>query len=127
MAHPHHDPERIAISPVVGTVEILKDGEPLAESRNALKLEERGYPPRYYVPAMDVRTERLVPSETRTRCPFKGLAEYFHFETEAGLLADVAWSYPEPVAEVRELAGHIAFHQEALDPVRIDGAPVNVS
>jgi len=116
--------KRISVSRVSGTVEILSEGEPLATSSAALVLEEKGYPPRYYIPAMDVRTERLLPSETRTRCPHKGDAEYFHFETAAGLLADVAWTYPEPNLEVREIAGHIAFHQETLDPVRIDGAPI---
>lgn len=115
--------KRITISRVAGTVEIQSGGEALATTRQALVLEETGYPPRYYVPAMDVRTERLLPSDTRTRCPYKGEAEYFHFETTAGLLADVAWSYPEPLPEVREIAGHIAFHQEVLDPVRIDGQP----
>lgn len=116
--------KRISISPVSGTVEILSDGEVLASSRQALVLQEKGYSPRYYIPAMDVRTERLLPSETRTHCPYKGDAEYFHFETSGGLLSDVAWTYPEPNAEVRDISGHIAFHQEALEPVRIDGKPV---
>ena len=119
--------KRMEINRVAGTVEISSNGEPLAESKLALVLEEEGYPPRYYIPAMDVRTERLLPSETRTHCPHKGEAEYFHYETDEGLLTDVAWTYPEPGGEVHEIAGHIAFHQEELDPVRIDGRAVNVS
>lgn len=119
--------KHIEVSPVAGTVEVHCNGEPLAESKQALVLEEDGYPPRYYFPAMDVRTESLLPSEKRTHCPHKGDAEYFHFETSGGLLTDVAWTYPDPAGTVHEIAGHIAFHQEALDPVLIDGEPVNHS
>lgn len=117
----------IEITRVAGTVEIRSNGEPLAESKLALVLMEDGYPPRYYIPAMDVRTERLLPSETRTHCPHKGDAEYFHYETHEGLLTDIAWTYPDPGGTVHDIAGHIAFHQEELDPVLVDGTPVDVS
>src|SRR5829696_4628457 len=39
-------------------------------------LFETWQPPRYYIPPEDVRTDLLVPSETKTVCPYKGVASY---------------------------------------------------
>ena len=112
---PHiHAMSRISINPVGKPIRVAKDDTPLAYSENALLLTEEGYPPRYYIPAADVRIERLRPSDTVTRCPHKGAAEYFHAETDAGLLEDIAWSYPEPPDGVRELRGHLCFYDEKL-------------
>lgn len=105
---------QIAIQAHPGTVTIAAGDTVLAESANALILHERGYPPRTYFPAADVRIERLQASETETFCPFKGYAEYFHAKADGKTLIDIAWSYPEPIEGVAEISGHIAFYEEKL-------------
>jgi hypothetical protein len=45
----------------------------LAESHRPLLLFETALPVRYYLPPDDVRVE-LVPSQTRSVCPYKGVA-----------------------------------------------------
>jgi uncharacterized protein (DUF427 family) len=55
------------------TVRVEADGVLLAESRQPLLLFETSLPVRYYLPAGDVRVE-LVPSQTRSVCPYKGEA-----------------------------------------------------
>ncbi|MEU5834378.1 DUF427 domain-containing protein [Streptomyces diacarni] len=82
-------------------------GQVLADSDRPLLLSETGYPVRYYLPPEDVRTDLLTPSETRTRCPFKGTASYWSLAD--GSAQDVAWSYPEPHARVSEIKGHLCF------------------
>lgn len=61
---------------------------------------------RYYLPAEDVRTELLTPSDTRTHCPFKGDASYWSL-AEA---TDLVWAYPEPLAQVAQIKDHFCFY-----------------
>ena len=44
-------------------------------------------------------------------------------EAGGARLPHVAWSYEEPRADARDVAGCVAFYQERLD-VEIDGVPV---
>ncbi len=91
---------------------LLGDVE-LARSDGALLLSEAGYPPVVYFPPGDVRTEALVPSETRSHCPFKGDASYWAVEID-GELVDVAWYYPRTFDEVDAIAGFIAFYADRV-------------
>ncbi|MEU7318789.1 DUF427 domain-containing protein [Streptomyces sp. NPDC007083] len=86
---------------------VTRDGRVLAESSRPLLLRETGYPVRYYLPPEDVRTDLLAPSDTRTRCPFKGSAAYWSLAD--GTAQDVAWSYPEPHDRVAAIEKHLCF------------------
>ena len=50
----------ITISPAEGTVRVTVAGRIVAESTRALRLEEKGYPPVYYLPRTDADTSLLV-------------------------------------------------------------------
>ncbi len=93
-------------------IALLGDIE-LARSDRALLLSEAGYPPVVYFPPDDVRTEILIPSETRTHCPFKGDASYWAVDID-GKLRDVAWYYPRTFDEVGAIAGFIAFYGDQV-------------
>ncbi|PAU78370.1 DUF427 domain-containing protein [Halomonas salipaludis] len=92
-------------------VRVIIDGTLLADSTRAIELRERGYPPRQYIPRDDVRMDLLIRSDTETHCPFKGDAAYFSF----GDRADVAWSYERPAADMKEIAGRLAFYEEIVE------------
>jgi uncharacterized protein (DUF427 family) len=87
-----------------------------AETRAPYLLFEPPLPIRYYLPAEDVRTDLLQPSDTRTFCAYKGEASYLSH----GNAADVAWTYPAPLREAAEVTDRIAFFNEHVDFV-IDG------
>ena len=101
---------RIETHPVDGTVRVQLDGEVLAESTRALRLDERGLPPRYYLPREDVHAE-LLPSAKRTHCPFKGDAGYHSI----GEHRDVAWFYAEPKERVAAIRDHVAFYDDRVE------------
>ena len=65
---------------------------------------------------------RCAQSPTRTFCPYKGDAVYWTPELPAGPVADLAWSYPDPLREVAPVAGLIAFFNERVDVI-LDGEP----
>ncbi|GAA0914125.1 DUF427 domain-containing protein [Streptomyces thermoalcalitolerans] len=100
-------------------VRVVHDGQVLAESNRPLMLRETGCPPRYYLPAEDVRLDLLTPSGTHTYCPFKGTASYWSLPNAA----DVVWAYPDPKPEVAEIKDHLCFYDvEVLQPDESAGA-----
>jgi len=119
--HPFHDADgtpRIVVRPRAGTVTVHHGTTRIATTDRALELVEVGYPPVLYIPKADAVTEHLSPSERRTRCPYKGIAHYFTLVgTDGPSPEDAVWIYPEPIPEVAEIAGHIAFY---TDRVRIE-------
>ena len=88
-------------------VRVVHGEQVLAESERPLVLRETGCPPRYYLPAEDVRLDLLTPSDTRTYCPFKGTASYWSLPDAA----DLVWSYPEPKPEVAQIKDHLCFYE----------------
>jgi uncharacterized protein (DUF427 family) len=68
--------------------------------------------------------ERLVPTDTRSTCPFKGDAVYWSAHVGERQLRDVAWSYPTPIPGRAEIAGLVCFFTERVDQLTVDGAPV---
>ncbi|MFF4958654.1 DUF427 domain-containing protein [Streptomyces sp. NPDC001222] len=88
-------------------VRVVHDGQVLADSDRALVLRETGCPVRYYIPAEDVRTDLLTPSETHTECPFKGTASYWSLPDAENLV----WAYPDPKPEVAAIKDHLCFYE----------------
>ncbi len=86
----------------------------LTASTQALRIIEMGLPPSYYIPPEDVRMDWLVASKTETWCEWKGRAQYYTIGFGSLELHDVAWSYPEPEREYRDIAGYIAFYPQAV-------------
>ena len=68
-------------------------------------LFETGLPPRYYFHPEDVRTELLVPSETKIVCPNKGVASYYSVEAGDETSEGLVWYYPEP----QKIEGYLCF------------------
>ena len=91
----------------------------LAESHRPLLLFETALPVRYYLPPGDVRIE-LVPSQTRSVCPYKGVAAWWSARIGDRVAEDIAWSYPSPVPENPRIAGLICFRNERVD-LTVDG------
>ncbi len=82
----------------------------LADSRRPLLLYETGLRTRTYLPAEDVRTDLLEPSDTRSTCAYKGHAEYLAHRGN-----DVARRYPDPLFDAPPVRGLIAFYDESVD------------
>jgi uncharacterized protein (DUF427 family) len=86
-------------------IRVELNGEVLAESSNAIALEETGLPTRYYLPREDVRMDLLTPTDTTSHCPFKGDATYF----SAPGVTDAFWVYENPSEEdAKPIAGLLA-------------------
>lgn len=62
-----------------------------------------------YFPLSSVRQEFLRPSDTTTRCPWKGTANYYSLVVDGETNRDAAWYYREPLEAAKDIAGHLAF------------------
>jgi uncharacterized protein (DUF427 family) len=101
-------------------VEIRVGDETVARSIRPLLVFETSLPTRYYLPFEDVRVGCLEPSDTVTRCPYKGRARYWSVRAGGALVPDAAWSYPDPVREQPALRDLVCFYTERVDLV-LDG------
>jgi uncharacterized protein (DUF427 family) len=96
-------------------IEVSVGGQKLAESDRALRLDETGLPPRYYIPRQDVRTELLRPTARKTTCPFKGQASYWSVQVGGEIYKNLVWSYETPIPQAGPIAGLMCFYDERVE------------
>ena len=120
--HPRDPYHRVDVLPTSRHIRVSLDGEVLAESDQAVALFESNLPTRWYLPRADVSAQ-LEPSDTVTRCPYKGTAAYFSVRRENGdTVKDLIWRYDEPLPAVDKIAGRLCFFNERVE-VEVDGEP----
>ena len=109
---PDH-PITITRNPV--RVVVKAGGKTLADSRNALTLQESSYPPVQYIPRDDVDMALLERSDHATYCPFKGDCSYFSVPAGGERLLNAVWSYEAPYEAMRAIKDHLAFYPDRFD------------
>lgn len=102
----------VTITPHAGRVEVSVGGEGLAATDRALRLDETGLPPRYYIPKDDIRMDRLRPTSFHTTCPFKGEASYWSVDVGGQTFDGIAWVYETPIDAAAAIAGHLSFYDD---------------
>lgn len=113
--HPRDPYTRIDVLPSSRRVRVEIDGTTVAKSSAPRLLFETGLPVRYYLPKTHVRMDLLVRTVTVSACPHKGTAAYWSARVGATVRADIAWEYPTPLPESRQVAGLICFYSEKVD------------
>ncbi|MBK9136989.1 MAG: DUF427 domain-containing protein [Betaproteobacteria bacterium] len=79
-------------------------GTVVAESDDTVLVEGN-----HYFPAAAVKSQYLLPSNTKTMCSWKGQASYHTLFVDGDALPDGAWTYPDPKDAATEIKGRIAF------------------
>ena len=114
--YPDH---RIATKPAGVRVRVSFKGEVIADTNDAVALEEAMgsgkstvAPIVYYIPRKDVKMERLARTSHRTHCPFKGDAAYFSFKNGP---QNAVWSYEQPYDEMSAIKDLLAFYPDKVE------------
>lgn len=108
---PYH---RVDVRASSRPVRVLLGGEVIAETAQPRVLSETGLANRWYLPPAAIPPGLLQPSETRSVCPYKGAAAYWSLQVGGELLADAAWSYPDPLEDAAKVRDHVCFSHDAL-------------
>ncbi len=95
-------------------------GMVLAETDRPYLLFETNLPTRYYIPPEDIWPNLLEPTEHTSRCPYKGIADYYTARIAERRLVNVAWRYHDPVPECPKIRDLICFFNERVD-IYVDG------
>jgi uncharacterized protein (DUF427 family) len=105
----------ITVTPTAQHVVVRVHGDVVAETDDALTLQESTYPAVQYVPLADVAPSVLKRSDTTTYCPYKGEANYYDVIVDGKTVDDAIWTYEKPYPAVAAIAGHVAFYADKAD------------
>lgn len=119
--HPRDPYHRVDLVASDRHVRVRVGGHTVAESDRAVAVFETGLPPRWYLPREDVEMSLLEPSDTVTRCPYKGEASYFSVRLDGEVYEDLVWTYPEPLPGKEPITGRLAFYDD--ERVELDVTP----
>ena len=103
------------VEPMDRPVRIVHLGTTVVETDGALRVLETSHPPGVYVPTADADMTLLRPSARTTWCEFKGRAAYWDLVVDGEVVAEVAWSYPEPTPGYEALRDHLSFYPGRVD------------
>ncbi len=95
------------IKPIGRRVTIERNGRLVADTRDALWLQETGrdvYDPVVYLPRADVGAPVQQVDGKSTHCPLKGDASYLSADGD-----EIAWTYDRPLPGSAVLEGLVAF------------------
>jgi uncharacterized protein (DUF427 family) len=122
--HMQMRPERIPSSdhPISITrnnrrVVVKAAGQVIADTHQALRLQEASYPPVLYIPREDVDMSKLQRTEHTTYCPFKGDCIYYSIPCGGIKSINAVWSYERPYASVTAIENHLAFYPGRVDAI----------
>jgi len=110
--HPGYD---VHFEPSPKWLRVMFGGETIADSTEAKLLFESHHIPVYYFPLSDVRMDLMERTDHASHCPFKGDASYWTINAGGRSAENAMWGYEDPLPEVPELAGHVAFYWNKVD------------
>ncbi len=109
----------ITISPAEGKVRVAIAGRTVAESTRALRLEEKGYQPVYYLPRDDADMSLLVRTTHHTYCPYKGDCSYYSIPIGGSRSENAVWTYERPHEAVSGIRNYLVFYPSRVDAIEV--------
>ncbi|SCF28620.1 DUF427 domain-containing protein [Micromonospora mirobrigensis] len=107
-------------------ITVVHAGVTVVDSDRCWRVLETSHPPVYYVPRSEITGARLLPTDRRSWCEWKGEASYWDLAVGDVRIREAAWSYERPAPSYAELAGAVAFYPGRVDECRVDGERVQV-
>ena len=98
-------------------VRVTFAGQVIADSKNALTLQEASYRPVFYIPRADAKMDLLKPTSHASHCPYKGDASYFTIAAGGNSAENAVWSYEQPFPAMAEIKEYLAFYPDKVDAI----------
>jgi uncharacterized protein (DUF427 family) len=115
----------IRLEPAAQRWRAFFNGHVIADTDDALILEEADLPPVVYFPRRDVSMEYMGRTDRQTHCPYKGDAAYYTLTMDGQVAENVAWSYEQPFDAMGQIGERIAFYTDRVEVYPVDDATVN--
>ncbi|HEY4073050.1 MAG TPA: DUF427 domain-containing protein [Herbaspirillum sp.] len=107
----------ITIKPNAKRIIVKVAGKVIADSVNALTLQEASYPAVQYIPRKDVDMSLLERTDNATYCPYKGDCAYFSIPAGGEKTVNAVWIYETPYDAVIQIKDHLAFYTDRVDSI----------
>jgi uncharacterized protein (DUF427 family) len=101
-------------------IEVVVNGQKVADTTNAVMYLETGQPHRYYIPKADIQMDLLSLTDRVMKSTYKGIASYYDVAAGGETAELAAWCYESPTAESAAIAGHLCFPQGKVE-MTVDG------
>lgn len=109
-------------------IRVTHRGAVVVDAPWAIRILETSQAPAYYVDTQFVDQRHVRPSDHRTFCEWKGVANYCDVVVGEGetqvVVPRAGWSYPQPTGAFAQIAGMWAFYAQAVDACFVDDEPV---
>ncbi len=105
-------------------IQIVFNGQVIADSHLTKRVLETSHPPVYYIPPTDVAMNYLAEAPGTSFCEWKGRAHYYTLTVGDQVATKVAWYYPTPTERFISIANYVAFYPSAMDACYVDGERV---
>ena len=105
-------------------IQIVFNGEIIADTHAAKRVLETSHPPSYYVPLEDMKREFLTRTAQSSFCEFKGNAAYYTISVGGKTAPNAAWFYPNPSPGYEEIANYVAVYPGRMEACYVDGERV---
>ena len=112
--HPRNPYHRIDILRAERRLRVDVGPTTLVDTDDTLVVYETSLEPKLYVDPRHVRMDALERSATETYCPYKGTATHWSLRVGDEAVADVAWSYEDPLPESLPLRGFLSFYESRV-------------
>jgi uncharacterized protein (DUF427 family) len=107
----------ISVVPHPARVVVTVAGKVVADTTDALTLQEAAYPAVHYIPRKDVDMSLLVRTDHATYCPYKGDCAYYSIPSGGERATNAVWTYEAPYDAVAVIKDHLAFYPDRVDRI----------
>jgi uncharacterized protein (DUF427 family) len=115
----------ITLTPATRRWRAFFAGHVIADTNDAIVLEEASYRPVVYFPREDVAMEYMSRTAHVTHCPYKGDAAYYTLLMDGELAENAVWTYEQPYPAMAAIEGRLAFYPDKVEVYEVDDAVVN--
>ncbi len=105
-------------------VQIIFNGETIADTTRAYRVLETSHPPTYYLPPDDLQMQYFQPVPGRSLCEWKGQASYYTIEVGDQRAERAAWYYRDPTPTFADIQDYVAVYPSRMEACYVDGERV---
>lgn len=105
-------------------IQIVFNGEIIADTVRAYRTLETSHPPSYYIHPDDIKVDYLQRANGGSLCEWKGQATYYTVVVNGKRAIKAAWAYHNPTGAFSAIRDHLAFYVCPMDACYINGEKV---